>query len=227
VSDSVREQNLARHAVEARLVQERALYWSLRYAGSVRESDLADAGNFALLDVVRSYLDEHGPFKTYCRYRLDRAMLNEIRVEKRHLRLHRAACRAQADLLALYRWDDADASLDRLADDVAAATFVAVTQEAMRGGDDEAAAREAYATAHAIVRAVLEILPVPVRRAVGLLYVEGLTQEAAAQELGVHVNTIQNWQRKGFAKIKEQLALNYDADPRAAPRGRSRCGVCP
>jgi transposase len=46
-----------------------------------------------------------------------------------------------------------------------------------------------------------------VRRAVGLLYVEGLTQEAAAQELGVHVNTIQNWQRKGFAKIKEQLAL--------------------
>jgi len=205
-----REKNLLQHAREADIVNKRALYFARRFRPVARVDDLLELGNFALAGVVREFQTELGAFLDFCKQRVDRAMLDGIRVEARHQRLEWAARRALADLLATFR-SKPDLGprdrMDRLADNVAAATFAVVTEEAQHGGEDELSVREEYVTAHAVLKSVLVALPTQQKRLFVLLYVDHRTQDHAAEQLRVHVNTIRRWQEKVHEEIRHQLQL--------------------
>jgi RNA polymerase sigma factor (sigma-70 family) len=135
-------------------------------------------------------------------------MVTGMRVEGRHQRIDRAAMLAAADLLALYRGDTSLAPRDRLVDlvqAVAAASFVAEAEEALRGGEDDMVAREEYAIAHEVMKAVWDALPAPQRKLLLLRYREDKTLKEAQEELGVHYNTVARWHDKVLAEIQKQL----------------------
>lgn len=203
-----REKNLLQHAHEADVVKKRALYYARRFHPVARFDDLLELGNFALGNVVLEFKTEIGEFLDFCKQRVNRAMLDGIRVEARQQRLEWAARRALADLLATFRSKPGVGpgdQMDRLADHVAAATFAVVTEEAQRGGEDELSARQEYVIAHAVLKSVLGALPTQPKRAFVLLYVDHRTQEYAAKQLHVHVNTIWRWQEKIHEEIRQQL----------------------
>jgi RNA polymerase sigma factor (sigma-70 family) len=227
--DAGRERELVQRATEARLVEERARCFARRYPRCALEEDLREMGNVALAAIVREYDDARGGFADFCRRRLDYAMLDGIRAETRQQRNDRAAQRAAAELLALYRNDPGALPLDRLrtlAEVVAAATFAAMTEEALRGGEDELAAREEYATAHAVLKSVLEVLPTPQRRLLVLVYHEQKTLTYAKEELGVHYNTVERWHKKTLAAIRKQLeARGIARAPSRSVGPRMKLGV--
>ncbi len=236
VSDESREQKLARRAIEAGVLQARALHWEKRYRGFVDAGGkLVSRGNAALPGIVEEYDEDDalGGFEDYCRRRLDFAMLHGgIRVEARHLRIDRAAQRAAADLLALRRTmagapGDEPGATPRenaraLARAVAAATFVAMTEEAQRAGEEDMIAREEFATAMAVVAATVTALPKPQRRLLVLLYHEGQTLIEARAALGYHYNTVLGWHAKALAEIRRQLekrGIEHAPGRGGAPRG--------
>ena len=123
--------------------------------------------------IVREFKDELGAFDDYCRRCLDTAMLDAIRAEARHKRIDWAAQRAAADLLATYRERPDALPSERLSGVLhatAAATFVAMAEEAQRGGDDDMIARQDYATAMSVIATTLAALPKPKRRFFVLCY---------------------------------------------------------
>jgi RNA polymerase sigma factor (sigma-70 family) len=223
VIDPKREQELLKRARAADLVKNCAMRLAKRYSGCAKYSDLYSRGNSALPEIIGKYDDALGGFEDFCRRRLDGEMLNEIRVEARHQRNDRAAQRALADLLVLYRADPDMMPKERarvLSEAVAAATFAAMTEEAQRGGEEDMIAREEYATAHEVMRAVLVALPVPQRRVMVIVYHEQKTLGYAAEELGQHRNTVERWHLKALAKIREQLekhAITHPPERGGAP----------
>jgi RNA polymerase sigma factor (sigma-70 family) len=202
------ERNLVARAVKERHVEKRAHHWAERYRPRAKEDDLLERGNFELAAIVREHRHELGNFDNFCKRRLDWAMIDSFRVEARHLRNDRAAQRAAADLLALYRADPSAFPPERLASlaqALAAATFAAMTEEAQRGGEDDLIAREEYATAHVVMNAVLVALTSPQRRLFVLLYQEDKNLREAQEALGVHVNTVTRWHQSVLAEIRKQL----------------------
>ena len=208
MSDPERERNLAKRAVDARILEKCAERWARRYHGLLKKDDLVGLGDDALTLAVREYKGEIGGFDDVCRRRVDWAMLDGIRVEAREKRIDKAAQRAAADLLALYRVDPSVAPRDAMTDlaaAVAAATFAAMTEEAQRGGEQDMIARQEYATAMFVMRDVLEALPRPQRKLFVLVYQEGKTLTRAREALGVHQNTVDRWHAKVFAEIRKRL----------------------
>jgi RNA polymerase sigma factor (sigma-70 family) len=224
VIDPGRERELVQRAVKESIGETCAKRLAMRYSRCARESDLLSRGNAALVDIVRAYQDALGGFEDFCRRRLDGVMLAEIRVEARHQRNDRAAQRALADLLTLYRSDPGAVPRDRvrtLAEAVAAATFAAMTEEAQRGGEEDMIAREEYATAHEVMRAVLVALSRPLRKLMVLLYHELKTLTDAAELLEVHYNTAERWHLKALGEIRKQLekhAITHSPERGGAPR---------
>jgi len=208
VTEPEREQRLARQVLEAGLVEERATKWARRYPGCARFTDSVDAGNFALASIVRAHDETRGGFLEFCRRRLDWAMLDAVRVEARQQRNDRAAQRASADLLALYRRDPTVAHLDQLrhlAEVLAAATVAAMTEESFHGGEDDMIAREEYATAHEVMKAALEALPKQHQKLFVLVYHEAKKLSQAKEELEVHQNTAERWHLQALAAIRRQM----------------------
>jgi RNA polymerase sigma factor (sigma-70 family) len=215
VSDASREQKLMRRALDANIVTPRAAYWRKRYRGRVEAEELVGLGNAALPRIVERYQDALGAFEDYVRRRVDYAMLTGIRVEARHLRLDWAAQLAAADLLTLRRTTTGAAANEpgatlreqakALSRAVAAATFVAMAEEAQRDGVEDVIAREDFATAMTVIDATLAALTKPQRRLFVMVYQEGRTLTAAAEVLGYHYNTVQGWHANVLAKIREQL----------------------
>lgn len=222
--DPDRKRELLHRAIRAGLVEACAKRLAWRFRGCTRESDLLSRGNSVLVDIVGKYDDALGGFEDFCRRRLDGEMLNEIRVEARHQRNDRAAQRALADLLVLYRGDPSAAPRDRaraLSEAVAAATFAAMTEEAQRGGEEEMIAREEYATAHQVMKAALVAMPRPQRKLMVLVYHELKTLGDAAAQLDVHANTAERWHLKALAEIRKQLekhAITHPPERGGAPR---------
>jgi RNA polymerase sigma factor (sigma-70 family) len=224
VSTPDREAKLLQRAAEARILEKRAERWARRYHGLLKEDDLLGLGGIELTLAVRAYKDELGSFEDFCARRVDWAMLDGIRIEAREKRIDRAAQRAAADLLALYRADPKAAPrewLTTLAQAVAAATFAAMTEEAQRGGEGDMIARQEYATALRIMRALLEGLPRPQRKLFVLVYQEGKTLVQAQEVLGVHQNTVERWHAKVLEAIRAQLekaGITHSPGRGGAPR---------
>jgi RNA polymerase sigma factor (sigma-70 family) len=223
VIDPGRERELLQRAIAAGIVEARAKRLARRYSGCARESDLLSRGNSALVEIIGKYDDGLGGFEDFCRRRLDGEMLNEIRVEARHQRNDRAAQKALADLLVLYRGDPDMMPKDRaraLSEAVAAATFAAMTEESQRGGEEDMVAREEYATAHEVMKAVLVALPVPQRRVMVLVYHAQKTLGDAAEELDVHRNTAERWHLKALEALRKALekhAITHPPERGGAP----------
>jgi RNA polymerase sigma factor (sigma-70 family) len=210
IIDEEREANLAARARKKKIIEERARYFAHRYPGVVREVDTLEAGNFALAAIVRSFPADNdiGAFDDYCRRKIDRAMADSSRVDQRRHRLDRAAIRASAELLARYRGEPGlapEARIDRLAEDVLAGSLVAVSEEAAHLRDVDPAERELYVKAHAVVKATLATLPRSQQRTMALLYVSQKTQEEAAGEIGVHVNTVHRWHKHAVTALHRAL----------------------
>jgi len=129
-----------------------------------------------------------------------------------------------ADLLMLYRGDRNAMPPDRVrnvAEAVAAATFAAMTEEALRGGEQDMIAREEYATAHEVMKAVLVALPAPLRKLMVLVYHQQRTLTDSAKELDVHFSTVERWHLKVLAEIRKQLekhAITHPPERGGAPR---------
>jgi RNA polymerase sigma factor (sigma-70 family) len=208
VSEATREQSLARRALQSGVLKRRAQYWAHRYGGKVQPGDLESRGNFALVRIVREYDDDIGSFDDYCRRRLDEAMLKGCRAEMRGRRIEWAAELAAAELLATYRGDGEASWRDRIRDllqATAAATFVAMVEEAQRGGDDDVVARKAYATAMAVIERRLAALSRPQRQLFLLHYREGKPLEEISGALRVHRNTLMRWRDHVLAAIRAEL----------------------
>lgn len=222
-----REHELALRLAELGTVERWARRLARRYAGLVTECDLISLGNFAAADVVRTHVDARGSFEAYSEWRIKRAMLGGVRVEARERRIDWAAHRAQAELLALYQ-GDARAEpldrLDRLADAVAAATFVAMTQEAQRGGEADMIAREEYATAMEVIGEVLAALPRPKHKLFVLVYCEGCSLTEAQAALHVHYNTVLRWHEEVLATVQKELE-RHDVTSRPGRGGAPRVSV--
>ena len=208
MSDATRELALARRALQSRVLKRRAQFWAHRYGGMVKAGDLESRANFALLRIVREYDDDIGSFDDYCRRRLDEAMLKDCRAELRARRVEWAAELAAAELLATYRGDGEASWQDRirnLLQATAAATFVAMVEEAQRGGDDDVVARKAYATAMAVIERRLAALSRPQRQLFLLHYREGKTLDEISGALRVHRNTLMRWRDHVLAAIRAEL----------------------
>jgi RNA polymerase sigma factor (sigma-70 family) len=203
-----RDKKLWLRAVEKKIVPTRARVHEKDYRGLVTEDDLVSAGDAALPDIVARYDETRSGFESFLRHRVDWAMLGAIRVEARERRLHRAAQRANAELLALYRTDpslDPLGRVDRIATDVAAATFAALCEEVLRGGEDDLAARQEYGIALEVIAAVLAALPAPQRKLMLLRYREDWTLREIEGALGVHYNTVERWHDKVLAALHKEL----------------------
>jgi RNA polymerase sigma factor (sigma-70 family) len=221
VSDESREHKLLRRALAAGILETRAAYWHKRYGGCAEADELVSRANAALPRIVEKYQDALGAFEDYCRRRVDFVMLTGIRVEARHLRIDRAAQRAAADLLALQRstpgaladaLDATDApgvtpreQARALARAVAAATFVAMAQEAQRAGQEDMISRQDFATAMTVISATLAALPRQQQKVFALVYGEGRSLTEAHELLGYHYNTVLGWHAKVLAAIRKQL----------------------
>jgi DNA-directed RNA polymerase specialized sigma24 family protein len=203
-----REHELALRLAKQGTVETCAARLAKRYAGLVSDCDLMSLGNTAAAEVVREYVDGRSAFEAFSLWRIQRAMLTGIRVEALERRVDKAALRAQAELLALYEGDPSAAPLDRLerlADAVAAATFVAMAQEAQRGGDADMVAREEYAAAMEVIAAVMGALPRPQHKLFVLVYCEGCSLVEAQAKLGVHYNTVLRWHDLVLGAVKKKL----------------------
>ena len=203
-----REQALARRVIEAGILKERALHWENRYRGCAKADELEDRGNFALLRIVKEFKQELGAFDDYARRRIDWAMLTGIRVEARRKRLDWAAQRATADLLATWRGDPQAPPPDELRgllDAVATATFVAATQEALRGGEDDVVTGKDYSACMRVIAETLAELPNQQKRLMVLNFEDGKPLGEIAEKLGIHRNTAENWRKKVLAAIKAKL----------------------
>jgi RNA polymerase sigma factor (sigma-70 family) len=227
VIDAKRERELALRARELDIVPDCARKLARRYAGLVNESDLESLGNETLADVVRMHQDDRSPFESYCRWRIKFVMLSSIRALARDKRIDRAAMRAQADLLSLWRGDPHDTPrerMQRMADAVTAATFAAMVEEAQRGGEGDLIAREEYATAMTVLAEVLGALPRPQQKLFVLVYVEGRSLEEAHVALGVHYNTVLRWHAQALEAVKEKL-IRLDITGRPGRGGAPRVSV--
>jgi DNA-directed RNA polymerase specialized sigma24 family protein len=208
VNDAIWEKNLLARVLGSGKLAKDALRFAGRCSRLVDAPELEDLGRNALVIAVRVCPRDHAKPDAFCLLVARRAMLTGIRIEAREKRVDRSAWRAAAELLAYYEAEAGAPPLDELEDlahAVAAGTFVAMTEEAMRGGDDDMIAREEYATAMSVLRAVLDAAPTTHRRLFVLHYQEGQTFDEARRAIGVHINTVMRWHDNLLAEIKKQL----------------------
>jgi RNA polymerase sigma factor (sigma-70 family) len=206
--DAGREQRLARLALDSGLLEKRSAHWEKRYRGLVKADELWSLGNAELLNIVRGFKEGPSGFTDYCRWRVDIAMLEGIRVETRHKRIDRAAQLVVADLLMTYSSEPGAKAKERLRDvarAVAAATFVAEAEEAQRGGDEDMIAREEYATALSVIAATLKALPTEQRRLFVLHYQDGKPLSHIKTVLQKHQHTLERWRVLVLAAIRTEL----------------------
>jgi len=222
VINATRERALHHRASKDRIVERCAERHTKRYAGLIAKDDLASIGNIALVRAVQEYRDELGGFEDFCRRRIDFAMLDGIRIEATQRRIERAAERAAADLLALYRGNQElvpHERLQSLADAVATATFIAMAEEAQRGAtEDELVASGDYVFAVATMQAVLSALPKPQQKLFSLIYRENKSLIEAQKVLGVHYNTVRRWHQGVLDETRKQLAQRGITQLPNAPR---------
>jgi RNA polymerase sigma factor (sigma-70 family) len=203
-----REDNLARQALKSGVLEKRATRWARHYGGLVGADELESVGNTALAAIVREYDPARSGFEEFCRWRLDLVMLTSLRAEARDKRIDRAAQLAAADLLSTFQSAPRAPAAERVRDvarATAAATFVAQAEEAQHGGEDDAAEREQYKLALAIIAAVILTLPHGQQRLFVLHFQDGMRLSEVRKILQIHQNTAEAWRKKGLAEIRKAL----------------------
>ncbi len=211
-----KQQGLVTFACEKGVVRARAALHARRYVGLISRDECEALGNGGLTDAARTYRAELGLFEDFARRRVDGAILDGVRAEAPHARASRAAHRAAASLLQLYR-DDFNAvvhdkeeltrRLEKLSDDVLSAAFLGMAEEVRRGagGEEDLIQREEYARALAALTAAAKALPTMQQRILVLVYQDGRAMLDLPETLGVSYNTVRRHHEAALAGLRKRM----------------------
>jgi RNA polymerase sigma factor (sigma-70 family) len=222
---SVREQTRVKYALH--VVERAASQLARRFPGRIKARELYAIGTFALYRAAREFRDEHShDFADYAYRRVRCAMLDELRLETKQERRRRAAYKGADLFLATYRDDefnvflhDDDAEVGRrlqeCADDLLAATFAAMVEEAQRAdAEDPVDASEEHRRAHEALAGALRVLTEEQREILALVYREQKTLDEAAAALGLTYITTRRRHAGALAALREELRrLGVDRAP--------------
>lgn len=215
-----KQQALVALAYQSGVVKARAELHARRYLGLVTLDECLRLGSLGLTEAARTYRDELGLFTDFARRRVDGAILDGVRAEAPHARASRAAHRAAASLLSLYR-DDFSAighdkaelarRFEKMSDDVLTAAFLGAAEEARRGpggegaGEESVILREEHARALALLDAAMEKLPTMQRQIVALVYREQRSMTELPERLGVSYATVRRHHEAALAGLRRRL----------------------
>lgn len=206
----------AAHAKQQKIAEKRVEYFSARYRGLLDDDEVAALANVGLIEAARSFDESLGSFESYCRCRVDWAILDGVRAEAPHARVSRTARKAAAGLLAFYRddfnvlthsQDEVKHRLAKLSDDVLAAAFLGMADELKRGsgGEEEPIDREEYAHAMETLAAATAQLRPKQRRLLQLVYEEKHTFTEIQGILGLGYNTVRRHHDALLADLRKAL----------------------
>jgi RNA polymerase sigma factor (sigma-70 family) len=215
-----KQQTLVALAYQSGIVQARAELHARRYVGLITLDECIDLGSIGLTEAARTYRDELGLFTDYARRRVDGAILDGVRAEAPHAKASRAAHRAAARLLSVYR-DDFNAighepaelsrRFEKMSDDVLTAAFLGAVEEAKLapGGADQGEEivirREEHARALAMLEAATEKLPSMQRQILALVYRERRPMTELTEVLGVSYATVRRHHDAALSGLRKRL----------------------
>ncbi len=236
-----KQQALVALAYQSGIVEERAELHARRYLGLITLDECVSLGSLGLTEAARTYRDELGVFTDYARRRVDGAILDGVRAEAPHARASRAAHRAAARLLSVYRddfnaigHDQAELSrrFEKMSDDVLTAAFLGAVEEAKRGpggegqGEETVIVHEEHARALALLDAAMEKLPSMQRQILALVYREHRPMTELPEVLGVSYVTVRRHHDAALSGLRKRLeALGVMRAP--TPRGDGGTGSGP
>ena len=215
-----KQQTLVALAYQSGIVKARAELHARRYVGLITLEECVALGSIGLTEAARTYRDELGLFTDYARRRVDGAILDGVRAEAPHARASRAAHRAAARLLSVYRddfnaigHDQAELSrrFEKMSDDVLTAAFLGAVEEAKRGpggegqGEESVIVHEEHARALAMLEAATEKLPSMQRQILALVYREQRTMTELPEVLGVSYVTVRRHHEAALSGLRKRL----------------------
>jgi len=237
-----KQQTLVALAYQAGLVEKRAALHARRYLGLITRDECLRLGSLGLTEAARTYRDELGLFTDFARRRVDGAILDGVRAEAPHARASRAAHRAAASLLSLYRddfnaisHDKAELSrrFEKMSDDVLTAAFLGAVEDAKRGpggegeGEESVILREEHARALALLDAATAKLPSMQQQILALVYREQRPMTDLPEVLGVSYVTVRRHHESALSGLRKRLEAmgvmraptpRDEAGPEAGPR---------
>jgi RNA polymerase sigma factor (sigma-70 family) len=234
-----KQQALVALAYQSGIVNARAELHARRYLGLITLEECINLGSIGLTEAARTFRDELGLFTDYARRRVDGAILDGVRAEAPHARASRAAHRAAARLLSVYR-DDFNAiehdkaelarRFEKMSDDVLTAAFLGAVEEAKRGpggegqGEESVILHEEHARALAMLEAAMEKLPSMQRQILALVYREQRPMTELPEVLGVSYVTVRRHHEAALSGLRKRLeAMGVMRSP--APRGDGGTGT--
>ena len=215
-----KQQTLVALAYQSGIVKARAELHARRYVGLITLEECVALGSIGLTEAARTYRDELGLFTDYARRRVDGAILDGVRAEAPHARASRAAHRAAARLLSVYRddfnaigHDQAELSrrFEKMSDDVLTAAFLGAVEEAKRGpggegqGEESVIVHEEHARALAMLEAATEKLPSMQRQILALVYREQRPMTELPEVLGVSYVTVRRHHEAALSGLRKRL----------------------
>ena len=177
-------------------------------------AELASHGNVGLLEAAARFDPaQETPFEAYARPRIRGAIIDGIRREVPHLQGLGAAFRAASDLFGGPHDDVppsadegvAQASLDDLADGLAASLFAAYTTSIARGGENEIAERDHRSRAAAALEASIGELPEREQEFVRMRYVEERDLIDVAQRMRMPYRTAKRYNASVIGRLARGL----------------------
>ena len=215
-----KQQTLVALAYQSGIVKARAELHARRYVGLITLEECVALGSIGLTEAARTYRDELGLFTDYARRRVDGAILDGVRAEALHARASRAAHRAAARVLSVYRddfnaigHDQAELSrrFEKMSDDVLTAAFLGAVEEAKRGpggegqGEESVIVHEEHARALAMLEAATEKLPSMQRQILALVYREQRPMTELPEVLGVSYVTVRRHHEAALSGLRKRL----------------------
>lgn len=170
-----------------------------RYPSSLGEAELRSIGYEGLVSSARAFDPAVGvPFEAWAQFRVQGAMLDEIRKEAKERARVEGAARLQRFLAEQTdesdAWGDSDektaARLDAFADAALLFLAEASARAAARGAEDEIAARADHARALGALRAARGDLQPNDRRLLEVVFDEEREVRGAAEALGTSISTV-------------------------------------
>jgi RNA polymerase sigma factor (sigma-70 family) len=217
-----KQQALVALAYQAGLVEKRAALHARRYLGLITLDECVRLGSLGLTEAARTYRDELGLFTDFARRRVDGAILDGVRAEAPHARASRAAHRAAASLLGLYRDDfnaighdkaELERRFEKMSDDVLTAAFLGAVEDAKRGpggegegeGEESVILREEHARALAMLDAAMAKLPSMQRQILAHVYRDQRTMTELPEVLGISYVTVRRHHEAALAGLRKRL----------------------
>jgi RNA polymerase sigma factor (sigma-70 family) len=215
---TTKQQALVALAYQSGIVEKRAALHARRYLGLITLDECLRLGSLGLTEAARTYRDELGLFTDFARRRVDGAILDGVRAEAPHARASRAAHRAAASLLGLYRDDfnaighdkaELERRFEKMSDDVLTAAFLGAVEDAKRGpggeGEEGVIRREEHARALAMLEVATAKLPSMQRQILALVYREQRTMTELPSVLGISYATVRRQHEAALSGLRKQL----------------------